>query len=149
MDEVAEKTRIVINDERKKHLNEFLKDWCKTRPVSEVGYRVADLLDLWLGGLHHLDHSAAVKANWWDHYVELKWRCRALTTFDSDNLTRLVFLSHDKLIRVDVSPLTIGMFSFMFHGRHSRNGGLCDRFPTLETQVEQWRKYYPEEQITK
>jgi len=141
---VAEKPRIVISDERKKHLDQHIKYWKQSRPVSEIGYRVADLLDIWLGGLHHLDHDVAVKANWWDHYIELKWRFRPLTTFDGDNLTRLVFLSHDKLIRVDIDPLTVGMFRFMFHCRHSREGGLCDRFPTIETQLSRWRENHPE-----
>lgn len=144
MVEVAEKTRIVINDERKKHLDEHLKYWCPARPVSELGYRVADLLDEWRGGLHHVDLGAASKANWWDSaYVELKLRHMSLTTFDGDNLTRLVFLSHDKLIRVDIDPLTVGMFRFMFHGRHSRDGGLYERFPEIETQLSRWRERYP------
>lgn len=144
MSEVAEKPRIVIADERKKYLNEHLKYWCKSRPVSELGYRVADLLDEWRGGLHHVDSTTASKVNWWDKvYIEIKWRHLSLTTFDGDNLTRLVFLSHDKLIRVDIDPLTVGMFRFMFHGRHSREGGLCDRFPEIETQLERWRERHP------
>lgn len=146
---VAEKPRIVIDDDRKRHLDSHLKYWCTIRPVSELGYRVADLLDIWIGGLHHLDISVAKKANWWDTaYVELKWRHPGLATFDGDNLTRLVFLSHDKMVRVDIDPLTVGMFRFMFHGRHSRDGGLCDRFPDIETQLSRWRERHPLAPVT-
>lgn len=60
-------------------------------------------------------------------------------TVDADGLTRLVVLAHDEMIRVSLAgcgplALRIGMWP-----RQSREGGLGEKHPTLETAAAQIR----------
>lgn len=62
-----------------------------------------------------------------------------LSTFDNDQLTALVFLAHDKAVRVLISqsgPRRVKIVIF----QRQRGGDSYDRHPTLEEAVEQWRK---------
>ena len=55
-----------------------------------------------------------------------------LATFDFDYLTRLVVLGHDQCIRVEVcqgGPGTVGVVLFK---RHTREGRMTERHPTME-----------------
>jgi len=62
-----------------------------------------------------------------------------LATFDGDDLTRLVFLAHEKCIRVQVEQggpnrLRIAIW------RREREGCMYERHPTIEQALESWRK---------
>ena len=138
-----------ITEERRQHLSEHIKSWVKSGvEPSEVGYRVANLLDLLVNGLHHLDQQAAKKARWDDRlFVQLNWRYDEFATHDSNLLTKLVFLAHDLCIRVSIQSATIGMLRLMFHPREHREGGnFATRHPSLESAVERWRESYPIDQ---
>lgn len=131
-----------VDETRKKELDHHLRYWLpkpETVP-SEVGYRVADLLDIAVGGLHHLDHEAAKQAKWNDTlYIEIEWRHDEFASYDNSLLTRLVFLAHDTCIRISIQPCTIGMLRVMFHPRKGRDGDFSRRHPTLEQAVAEWR----------
>lgn len=119
-----------------------LKYWCKGEP-SEAGIAVAALLEAWQG-LHHMDSREMSRADWTNpRFVEIKCRTMPLSTFDFDDLTRLVFLAHDRCIRVDVSP-SMKYARILFHPRQ-REGGMSERHPTLECAVEKWRLHNPAE----
>lgn len=134
-----------ITEQRKADLLWHLKYWVpKGQEPSEAGYRVADLLDIALGGLHHLDRNAASKADWTDpHFVALNWRYPNLATFDGEVLTRLVFLAHDLCIRIEIDAAKARVPRLYFHPRHGRTGGFSARHPTLESQIESWRSNHP------
>ena len=95
------------------------------------------IVDL-LGGLHHLESSIkefgyGVKTSLWGD----------VSTFDSDRLTSLVFLAHDRCIRVSIvqsSPRKIGIVLFK---RHSRDGSMSKRHPTIEQALTLWRTRNP------
>lgn len=125
-------------DQVKSHL----RYWTKA-PPSEVGIRVAQLLDAW-DGLHHFEESLMKKVQWSNPlFIEMRLSHHTsvgqLSTFDFDNLTRLVFLAHDHCIRVDINPCNGSYFTLQFHPRHVREGSMSQRHPTLEEAVEGWR----------
>lgn len=121
-----------------------LKYWCKGQP-SEVGLRVAKLLSDWVGGCHHLDAEQMKNVDWLnERFITIKADSSmtggGLSSFDFCSLTRLVFLAHDRCIRVDIAPLNPQLLRIMFHPRHSREGGMSERHPTIEQALESWRK---------
>ena len=118
-----------------------LKYWCKD-PPSECGIRVAELLDIW-DGLHHFDSTMMAKVEWTNPYF-IKLRLdRSLSSFDFDALTRLVFLAHDRCIRVEIKPCNPRFLMLLFHPRATCEGTITERHPTLEESVERWRSAHP------
>ena len=59
-------------------------------------------------------------------------------TFDFNELTRLVFLAHDRCLRVEVTPARNGKLKIAIW-RREREGAQSRRHPTLEKAVEAWR----------
>ena len=62
-----------------------------------------------------------------------------LCTVDGDGLTRLVIGAHEEMIRVDVSPHTFCHLEILMHRRHTREGSISQRHPTIEQAVESYR----------
>lgn len=62
-----------------------------------------------------------------------------LATYDYNELTKLVLMAHDKCIRVGVSPLSKQVLQISIWKRQ-RDGGMCQRHPTLEQAIESFRK---------
>jgi hypothetical protein len=119
-----------------------LKYWCKGTP-SEVGIRVAELLEDWQG-CHHMDFDQMKKADWThSRYISIRLdrSCSPgeLATFDFDALTSLVFLAHDHCIRVSISPLNMRFMEATFFPRE-REGSMSQRHPTLELAVNSYRR---------
>jgi hypothetical protein len=95
-----------------------------------------------MGGFHHI--CAPIKP-FGRGIAASPWSDR-FSTFDSDRLTRLVFLAHDRAIRVEVkssSPYRIKLVLF----KRGRDGGISNRHPTLEQAIEVHRRFFddPEE----
>ena len=135
-----------LTDERKAELFQQLKYYPHGQRPSDVGYRVADMLDIAVGGLHHIDQRAAKAANWSDTlFVSMDWRYPNLGTFDGDVLTRLVFLAHDLCIRIEIDARKAGVPTLMFHPRRCREGGFSARHPHLADAVRVWRESHPAE----
>lgn len=132
------------------HAESHLKYWSKT-PPSDAGIRVAALLDAW-GGLHHFDSNAMKKVDWSnDRFIEIKLSkfesVGQLSTFDFDQLTSLVFLAHDRCIRVSISPCNGTHMRLIFNPRAGRDGDHSIRHPTLEHAVDQWRTRHSETSV--
>lgn len=66
-----------------------------------------------------------------------------LSTYDADGLTRLVFLAHDRAIRVEVSACNMQRLTVAVHKRRAREGSMFERHPTLAKAVDDWRKRHP------
>lgn len=67
-----------------------------------------------------------------NHYAEI-------ATFDFNALTRLVFLAHDKCIRVSIMQGGPGAIKIVLHKRSSRSGSMFGRHPTIEYALSIWR----------
>lgn len=61
-----------------------------------------------------------------------------LATFDFNQLTRLVFMAHDKCIRVGLNAKRNNIIEIAIHKRQ-REGGMSERHPTLEQAIEKFR----------
>ena len=110
---------------------------------SEVGKRVAALLDAWRG-LHHFEERVLRKVDWANPlYIDMALDHRMstgqLSTYDFSGLTELVFLAHDHAIRVDIRPCNGSHLKLTFHPR-GREGGMSQRHPTLDAAFLQWRQ---------
>ncbi len=64
-----------------------------------------------------------------------------IATFDFNALTRLVFLAHDKCVRVSIKQGGPGAVKIVIHKRAGRNGSMCERHPTIEIALADWRKH--------
>lgn len=58
-----------------------------------------------------------------------------IATYDTDALTRLVVLAHDRCVRLDVSPHTFQHLRVGMWTRSCREGRLFDRHPTIEGAI--------------
>ena len=88
-------------------------------------------------GEHHIPHgSKGVKefgAGWCVN------TSHDFATFDSNELTRLVFMAHDRAVRVEIRPASPQYLKICIWQRQ-RDGDLYHRHPTLEQGVAQWRE---------
>lgn len=84
-----------------------------------------------VGGEHHI--CGGVKL----HGRGLLWNMRnsRLGSFDFDGLTRLVLLAHDRCIRVEVQPSGPGLVGLTAFKRHTREGAMHERHPTMEEHI--------------
>lgn len=113
----------------------------KCGPISPLGRNVADLLGELFAGIYHVDNKSLSKANWDnDSYIIISIGYKDWSTYDSGNLTRLVFLAHHMAIRVDIDPSRYGYVRLLFHQR-TRSGNSLERHPTLDEAVENFKKY--------
>ncbi len=109
--------------------------------VSPFGERVAELLGELFGGLYHLDLKSINRAGWSDdRYIEISFYSNGMSTFDFDDLTRLVFLAHHLAIRVVIKPCNMHYLRLAFSPR-GRKGDLYIRHPCLDEAVENFKAY--------
>jgi len=69
-----------------------------------------------------------------------------LSTFDYNSLTRLVFMAHDRCIRVAILPSGPGRVKIVIWQRE-RQGGVTERHPTIEDALRTWREKHPESEV--
>lgn len=121
-------------------LRRFIGYYTNAEP-SDAVLRCLGLLASWVGGTHHIrDHMSVNRVDWthpW--HVSICFRCN-VSTFDFDLLTRLVFLAHDLLIRVDLEGASTRYFRLMLSVRHKRQGEVNERHPTIEGALAKWRE---------
>jgi hypothetical protein len=76
------------------------------------------------------------------------WKVNAYSghfaTFDFDNLTRLVFLCHDRCVRAEIVQGGPGRIGIAIWKRHGRNSPIYDSHPTIKTALINWRTKHPE-----
>ncbi len=94
----------------------------------------------WAGGDHHLG-----KVKEWGMGVATSYS-QDLSTFDFNRLTTLVFMAHDRCIRVEIGSSGPRMVRIILHKRHTAEGDICRRHPTLAKAIEVYRRSYPEVQ---
>lgn len=109
--------------------------------ISKLGERVAALLDDFYAGIYHGDDAYLRKADWTNpDWIEVRHH-GSMSTYDSDSLTRLVFLAHDYALRIELQAIKgpYGGLAMIFYNR-VRDGDLFHRHPSLESAVSEWRK---------
>jgi hypothetical protein len=107
----------------------YRKEW-----MSDDQWECAQLLADLMGGFHHVkaikDFGLGICTNLWPR----------LSTYDFNDLTRAVFMAHDRCIRLEVLPSGPGMLKLSLHKRHKREGSVFERHPTIETALAEYRK---------
>ncbi len=114
----------------------------KVGEMSPLGEAVANLLGDLFAGIYHLNYTSLRKVDWTNPRWIVFNLDRHLSTFDSDELTRLVVLCHDRCLRCDLKGKAPGIVELMFHQRHAREGRMYERHPTIETAVARIRSAY-------
>jgi hypothetical protein len=122
-------------------------DWIEKNfgELSALGREAADLLgDVFLG-IYHMRYTSLKKVNWKDGYCIEVTLDRELSSFDGDELTRLILLAHDRMLRISLSGLGPGYIRLTIHKRHKREGQLHERMPTIDKHIELLRGHYNQE----
>lgn len=104
------------------------------KALSDFGVRVADLIGQLTRGVYHVADEVR-KMDWGsDHYIE--WRTRwPLATTDSDGLTELVVLAHDRCIRVEIEGCSQWTVKVIFTPRVWGEQDPCLAHPAIEPHI--------------
>jgi hypothetical protein len=120
----------------------WVKKALRCDDVSAFGERVADLLDVVMDGIYHIDQKSLSAVEWNNpRWIGIRWHGE-LATFDANILTRFVILSHDKMIRFSVNARSREYLQLEFTPRLYRTGSVFGRHPTLEQAAEDFRQIY-------
>lgn len=111
----------------------YRKDW-----MTNDQWECAKMFARVVGGFHHVTgsfkpHGEGVKVS---AYAS-QW-----ATFDFDGLTRLVLAAHDEMIRASVVPSGPRMIGFEMWKRHTREGYMSERHPTIEQALSTHRNRF-------
>lgn len=92
-------------------------------------------------GKHHIPGKHCEPVPWGDGWCVN--HTGELSTFDFNKLTRLVFLAHDRCVRVSIQSSGPGMVRICIWQREKRTGSIFESHPAIETALEDWRKIHP------
>lgn len=108
--------------------------------LNEFPRRAFDILGIVGGGIYNAPIA------WKSIYITprmivVQWR-NSMSTFDFDELTKLVFLCHEARIRAGVAPGAPRHLEIMLSER-AADGGLSARHPNLDEAIKHWRDVFP------
>ena len=112
-------------------------EWMKSsgKKLSPFGERVADMLNEVFLGIYHVSNEVWKADFTGAKYIAVTfYECSQFATYDSDYLTRLVLLAHERNIRVCVRASTHKYLKFEFM-QVDRGGFFADRHPTLAESI--------------
>ena len=114
--------------------------------ISQLGKRVAQMLGVAYGGLHHISENVLFhKRTKWDNDNDILLTLGGgdLATYDFNRLTLLVILAHDYCVRFSVNGAAPNYIKLGFSKRDSREGSIYYKHPTIEKAIEdpesKWR----------
>ncbi len=116
-----------------KQLREKYYQWCNDDQW-ECCEMILNLID----GKRHL----CVKIREYGDGVAYNTRNHSPATFDGSLLTNMVFMAHDRKIRVEIKPSSSGILKLCLCKRHNRKGRASERHPTIETALANYRGIY-------
>jgi len=114
----------------------------KIKDPTEAQLRCLRVAGIWLDGLHHMPDTVRMCTA---HGIELVFhRGKTFSTFDFNDLTRLVFVAHDQCVRAEIGAR--GMHTaVMLHARDTRKGPMHARHPMIEQALAEWRREHSAE----
>lgn len=118
-------------------------EWLKSevKELSPLGIEVADILGQVFLGIYHIDHTVLRRnVDWGNKYFISLVLDKSLATFDFNELTCLVVLCHDRMIRLSIDGAKKGCITLLFHQRKGRAGRMSERMPFLEEQIKNIRE---------
>lgn len=120
-----------------------LRDFHRVKEISPLGEKVAAIMGIWRGGLHHFPlHDKGIAKVRWDNRDCLEVVIDfTLDTYDFDEMTKLVFLCHDFCVRAEVTP-KMNRMSVLFM-RRDRKPSIDRYHPRLEDALARYRAERP------
>lgn len=119
-------------------------DWVKAHPgkpdVSPLGELVADLLGDMYAGIYHIERSLR-KVDWSEQDCLSVTLPGGMATVDHDLLTRLVYLAHERALRVELEGVGPGYLRLTFWQRE-RGRRTVTECPSLREHIEDLDKVY-------
>ena len=113
--------------------------------VSKFMREVLDILDHVYCGLHHTDYQEQFKKKDFCGTRSVEYVTPSdLSTYDYNELTKLVILAHDKGIRISVRAENHKLI-IQFHnrmGKRTNKFSMSQRHPSLKTAIENIRSNY-------
>jgi hypothetical protein len=109
-----------------------MSDGEKKMPIEDAESFFADFYR----GKHHIPGSGLHEWGWgWyvNHYG-------CLATYDFSELTRLVFMAHDRCVRVEVGAVNMQYIRIAIHPRLRNTGATMTQHPTLADALASWRE---------
>jgi len=105
------------------------------KELSPLGEKVAEILDTMFVGIYHIS-SEVLKADFSDKQrIRICLRDGRFSTFDSDLLTHLVFLCHERNVRADIKGAAYG-YLWLDFVEVTTMGFFAERHPTLPESLE-------------
>ena len=117
--------------------------WHRKEWMSDDQWECSEFLAEVVFGFHHL--RAKIKP--FGAGIEWNPSSSCWATFDSAGLTRLVFLAHDRCIRVEIHSSGPGRIRITAFKRKGREGSMFEKHPTLEQAIDAHRRHHPVEDI--
>lgn len=111
------------------------KDW-----MTDDQWYCYNMIADWSGGFHHVAKNNVHEFGFGICY---NYPYSKLSTYDFSGLTKLVFLAHDRMIRVEIQPSGPGMVKLCLHRRFDRYGHMNERHPTIEKALADYRVRNP------
>lgn len=115
---------------------------CPTN-ASEVGRKAFRVLDSVYRGIYHLPYSLVRRIDFTDAICVEVCVPGSMSTYDFDELTRLVIAAHEERVRVTIGPASPKYIRLMFHNRtksyHDLSARMWERHPTIEEAVSIYR----------
>jgi len=100
--------------------------------------RIRNVLATTFRGIHHCG-----KIKKYDEgTVNEMWETNkygGMTTYDFDELTRLVIAAHDECVRVEISHSGPGLVKIRLWARDNRDGKYYEKHPTIEEAIKAFR----------
>ncbi len=106
--------------------NFYRKDW-----MTDDQWECAQMFAHLRGGFHHVGGEFQE----FNRGVQINEPYGHWATYDFSDLTRLVVLSHDRMIRSEIRPSGPGRIKFILWKRHKREGRSYERHPTIEEAI--------------
>lgn len=123
-------------------------DWLKEnlaregREISPLGETVADVLgQVWQGIYHNSKAVLNKKVNWSNKTYIVITIAGGLNSYDFMELTALLVLCFDNMLRLEINPKSFDYLELVFHPRKSRMGRIDERLPTIETVIDDIREH--------
>lgn len=113
-------------------LNSYREDW-----MNDNQWLLCLFLCRLFRGFHHI--PAKIKSA--GRGVEINFRCHSFASFDFDDLTKLVVMSHNWGVRSNICGSGPAMVKLQLWKRHLRAGDISLRHPTIEQSVEKFKSY--------
>ena len=119
---------------------QWIKGCRPDQEFSELGMKVAGILDRVFRGIYHRQNEVLHKRVQWDNpnWIEVV-TSKSFATYDGNELTQLVILCHDDCIRLEIDGASNGYVRLMFSPRKRPTSSIFDRHPTIEQAIESVR----------